>query len=205
MEEALSRVYEAVADLVTATPERFHATFEKARAARPDEPVPDVPYEKVRDFVRNRAFEIVFPHGYHVGHEFAGQDAVLRTMLERRWALVRAPEGTEFLTNDRPACLLPNSPTRQPLGFGMKNTTVLLPVTATLLAMGTFDGLEGTFEARREHVATLNQALALRCTRWIFARSDRFEIAFGGDTIRGCELLDHVRLSERASALSGMT
>lgn len=198
MEDALSRVYEVVADLVTATPERFHATLRRARAARPDQSMPDVPYEKVRDFVRNREFEIVFPHGYHVGHEFAGQDAVLRTMLARRWALMRAPEGTEFVTNDRPACLLPNTPTRHPLGFGMTNTTVLLPVTASLLAVGTFDGLEGAFEARREHVAVLNQALVRRCTRWVFARSDAFEIAFGGSTIRGRELPRHLRMSEQA-------
>lgn len=205
MEEALSRVYEGVADLVTATPERFHTTLQEARTARPDARMPDVPYEKVREFVRNRAFEIVFPHGYHIGHEFAGQEAVLETMLGRRWALLRAPEGTEFITNDRPACLLPNIPTRHPLGFGMTNTTVLLPVTATLLAVGTFDGQEGTFETRREHVAALNEALALRCTRCIFARSDQFEIAFGGNTLRGRELLSHVRVSERASAVGNTT
>jgi hypothetical protein len=200
MEEALTRVYEGIADLVTATPNRFQAEMQKVRTARPDDPVPDVPYEEVREFVRNRAFEVVFPPGYHISHEFAGQDAVLRTMLDRRWALLRAPHGAEFVTNDRPACLLPNAPTRQPLGFGMRSTTVLLPVTSALLALGTFDGPEGTIDVRREHVALLNQSLALRSTRCVFARSDDFEITIGSNTIRGRELINHARMSERASA-----
>ena len=177
MEEFSTRFYELIGDMLVSSRERYESTLAQMIKAGKIADLPKVSYEQVRDFVRGGQYDLVFPPGYHIPAEFSAQDAVLRTMLLRKWALLRAPPGAEFITSDMPTCLWPDRPTRHPIGFGMTSTTVLLPVTSSLLAIGNFEGVEGAFDVHREHVATLNLAVAMRCGRLVFARSEKFETA----------------------------
>jgi hypothetical protein len=201
MEDFARRLMEIATDIVVATPERYESQMRRMRkdGALP-EGAADIPYEEMREFIQGRKYEIEFPPGYHVTTEFDAQDTVLRTMVARKWALLRAPVDAEFITSDLPACLWPNRPTRHPMGFGMSETTVLLPVTASLLALGTFDGPEGAFDIPREHVASLNLAVAMKCDRLVLARSDKFETSDEKGTLTvGAKLADRVMPSRRYS------
>ena len=198
MEDAHRRTYELMGDMIVATRQSYETTIARMVERGDLAEEPNVSYEQVRDFVRGGQYDLVFPAGYHVTAEMEAQDTVLRTMLDRRWALLRAPNGCEFITSDMPVCLLPDRPTRHPVGFGLKSTTVLLPVSSSLLAMGSFDGIERSFDVSREHVATLNLAVAIVCDRLVFAKSEKFETADAdGHVTIGPDLIYRIIASPR--------
>lgn len=198
MEDFYRQIEAITGELLVSTPQRYEAALARARKDGDVRENLEVSYEQMRAFVRERRYELEFPPGFHIEREMKVQDKVLRTMLDRKWTLLRAPRGAEFVTSDRPVCLWANERWEHPLGYGLSNTTVVLPVNSSLLAMGTFEGREGVFDAPREYVASMNLAVALRCDRLVFARSASFETTDVNGTITvGPDLIHRLIASER--------
>lgn len=187
------RLQEHAMRMVVADREIYEFELRSAKKAGYVAESMNVPFEQMREFIERRKYTIEFPHGYHVVTEFDAQDTVLRTMAARNWLLLRAGGSNEFITSDLPVILLPVQGSRMPAGFGIEGTTVLLPISPTLLAMGTFDGPEGVCDIPSAHVASWNTTIAFRSTRFVFARSDKFQALDPDDrVIVGSALLEHV-------------
>lgn len=176
MEGFHTRIHELVADLVSSDKGIFESTMRRAKAAGDIKPETEVSFEQMRDFIKRDGYYLEFPPGFHIATEFSTQDTVLQTLVKRQWALFRAAPGCDFITSDHPVGLWPRRPMRAPLGYGMKNTTVIFPINTSLLMIGNFeDGPIGVHDIPREHVATLNLMIATRANRLVLAKSDRFE------------------------------
>ena len=76
------RARNGTSDMIVATPERYESMMKRMRkdGALPKD-APDIPYDKMREFIRERNYEIEFPPGYHVTTEFGAQDTVLRGIV----------------------------------------------------------------------------------------------------------------------------
>ncbi len=167
---------------------------------------PKVSYEQIKQFVDNGDYTFEYPHGYHTPMEFAAQDTVLKTLADRKWLLLSIEtDAGEFITTDLPVCLLLTSgdatSLRHPIGHSTRNTTVLFPLSADLMAMGSFEGQSGTGQADRKDVAAFNHALAMHCDFMLFARTDRFVVAdrYGEGFATGAEVLNRIAANPRAS------
>lgn len=197
-EDAVRHTWRVIADMVASDRELYESQVAAAKRSGDMPADLNLPFERFRASVQKDQFVLSFPPGYHHLTEFEAQDEVLKSILARNWALLRAPTRAEFITSDLPACLWPNFTTRRPVGFATQDTTVVLPVTSTLLALGEFDGREGAFDVPREYVAKLNLAIALRCDRQIYAKSPNFETAdVDGQVTIGPELIHRIIASLR--------
>lgn len=180
------------------TPEKWETLMKAAKAT--GDVAADVPldYEKHREFIRERRFELTFEPSYHVVGEFDAQDVVLRSLHRRRWLLLEAGSDSRgFITTDRPVCLSNcdgSYPTAGPLLFETAGTCVMFPICPRLLAYGTFDGREGITQIDRRLVAKANLTMLQYCDRRIFAPHDRFEVNSLGKTpyVAGADVLNIV-------------
>jgi hypothetical protein len=206
IERYKSDLFRMIGQLTVQSRERWDSTVkDMIKDGAIDKP-PPVGYEDMKRFIDKGEYTFSYPPGSHVPLEFAGQDAVLRTLVDRKWLLltIDRAEG-EFITTDLPVCLLRTSgdaaSLRHPVGHGLLNTTVLFPLTTDLLAMGSFEGRSGTVHADRNHIADVNLALATHCDSSIFARTDRFIVAdrSGDGYTTGADVLSRIVASPRTS------
>jgi len=98
----LERMMKMILDLITATPDRWNAHLQRARASGAVEAGAEITYEQARDFVKRDEFTIDVPTARHIGLEFSVHDAVLQTLANRRWRLLLAgPDAGSFVTRER--------------------------------------------------------------------------------------------------------
>jgi hypothetical protein len=183
MEAAHEQTMHIIGDMLASNRQLFEHHMESAKR---DGDVPadtEVSFEQVQEFIRQRQYEVTFPHGFHVVTEMEMQDDVLQTLLARDWVLFRAPAGSQFITSDRPVTLWSRTRGRAPVGYRTLNAMVVMPISPEHLLMGQFDGKEGEFDIPREQVATLNQMTATSCARFVYARSADFECYDADDKI----------------------
>lgn len=206
MERFQSEILQHIARLTVQSRELWEGTLKGMLKDGSIDKPPKVSYEQIKQFVDKGEYTISFPPGYHTVMEFGAQGAVLNALAHRKWLLLSVEPGCgEFITTDLPVCLLLSSgePTsqRHPIGHATRNTTVLFPLSADLLAMGSFEGQSGTTQADRKDVAAFNEALATSCDFMLFARTDRFVVAdrYGDGYTTGAEVLTRIVASPRAS------
>ncbi len=183
----LSDLARMTLEIVTATPERYAAQIRRLREEGKD--VPDVSFEKMRDFVRKDAQFEVDPT-WNVANMFE-QAQIIRTVLSwRTWSLLRAKsDAPNFICSDNPVCILPSKPEGAgpfgSVGWGMPDTFVLVPLYRRGALYGTLAALPppGSAETRRMEdaiavsmrtVATLNCATLASAERHVYSALEDF-------------------------------
>ena len=158
---------------------------------------PDVTFEQMRDFATRGEFDIQVSTEAHLAREFSMQETIFPYLKARKWIMVFAPpESVGFITSDRPVALSWSDPaTRQspcPPGFGLKGTQVLFPISRGMVAVGAFEGDEGSFTADEDLVSKVNGSTMYHAIRQIYGASGEFlyNLKIGGKVRRGVELVN---------------
>jgi hypothetical protein len=117
--------------------------------------------------------------------ELHGFEAVLPTLLHRKWVLYIADTGAgTFVSGDHPVTLTWTDPELQkgpyPPGHGMRSTELVFPLTSQLALIGTFEGKRKEVRASRRVVSAINSRVVMFLERHIYAPHRSFEF-FGRD------------------------
>lgn len=201
MRDSQERLANIIMDVTLAKKERWELQLKRAIASGDIELDSGVSYEDVKEFHNRGEYTIEVPTMRHIRTEFHVYEPVLRTMVDRKWQLcIAAPDSGGYVTTDHPVCLIhsdgePQSLVR-PLGYGLKGTTVVFPVTRELLAIGTFEGDGGVQTLTRNQVAYFNTIVMNFADRQVYAPNGRFYFApngLGAPLVQGGDVGRHVR------------
>lgn len=156
------QVAKQIMSLALATKDRWEGQMRRMKAAGHcvnD----DVTYEQIKAFHESGNYTFDVAQGHHIAMEFTGFEAVLPTLLERKWKLYTTSDDAScFVTTDRPVVLTWDEPSKLPAivrhspGHGMRGTEILFPLTQRATLIGRFDGEEGTEVASVPLVAGAN-------------------------------------------------
>lgn len=165
-------------DLALATPERWASQVRQAQATGHLGPV-NVTYAQMRDFVEQERYRIEVPTTRHVELELHALETVVPLLRKRSWCLLQAgPQSGGFVTSDRPVTLCWTDPALEGgfygPGFGVRDTSVVCPLSHQLALWGTFDGRSGVVELPDDAVAAINTRTIAYAGSQIYAQSDRF-------------------------------
>lgn len=172
------RVAYRTLELATATPERWEAQkqqmAEKGIAAGDD-----VPYEELRKAILDRSFRLSLANEWHIDLEMAGVDAILPTLMNRKWGVLVAPSDSPgFITSDNPVVLMFTDPAMRGgiygPGHGMPGTEIVFPVSNRITLVGTFEGDNKTIKVSADTVAGVNGAMVAYCDRQVYAPTPEF-------------------------------
>ena len=126
----------------------------------------DVTYEDARDFLDRGEYTVEISREYQIRREFLGQDIVLRTLMQRNWALLVAnKESGHFITSDNPAMLMWRNPGEVPPlyrhspGHGHTDSEIYFPISKNLALTGAYDGHVGTYQCTRDVAAACNSGI----------------------------------------------
>ncbi|OCK56763.1 DUF4238 domain-containing protein [Bradyrhizobium sp. LMTR 3] len=172
------RTAEIIMDLATSTKERWEGQMRRMKASG-YVPEHDVPYEELRRFVVEKAFRLEVSTERHIQLELHSLDAVLRTLLDRKWVVLLAPKETGgFITCDHPVCLMFSDPKRRGgfhgPGHGLPGTEVIFPISRRMAVVGAFEIKEDTIVLDASGVARLNGAMVAYADRQVYAADTNF-------------------------------
>jgi hypothetical protein len=190
-----------VMDLSLATPERWASQVRQAQAAGYLGGV-DVTYEQMREFVEQERYRVEVPTTRHVQLELQLFETLVPALHKRSWCLVQAgPQSGGFVTSDQPVTLCWTDPALEGgfygPGFGMRDTSVVCPLSHQLALWGTFDGPSGVVELPDDSVAAINTRTIAYAGSQIYAQSDRFFYAGADGTPQRGNTLLALLLAER--------
>ncbi len=179
MRDGRERVMRMVADLMTATPERWEAT---AKSAQRDGYVPEGPtvsYEIMREFVQKGRYKIDVHPMEHMRAELKIFNDILPLLFRRKWMLLKAPHGaTGFITCDHPPCLMWSDPSQRGKfyspGLGLRGTDLFFPISNELAMIGSFEGSDNEHDANPLMIAAMNGAFVTYAERQVYARESDF-------------------------------
>jgi len=139
----------------------------------------EVPYERMREVVKNKGFRVELPTERHIALEMGVLDPGLETLLARKWMILLAPEGSPgFVTCDNPVCLMFSKPEMRGgfyrPGHVMAGTQVIFPVGRRMAIVGAFEFKEATLTINDDGVAGVNGALVAYAQRQVYAADPRF-------------------------------
>jgi Protein of unknown function (DUF4238) len=194
-----------IMEVVTSTPERWAAHVKRMQeeGTSPADPVTD--YERMREFVRRKGYDLVIPPSEHLRVELKIFDEILPHIFNRKWILLRAlPERTGFITSDHPMSLTWTDPGKNrgfwPPGLALGETQLLFPISNDLAIIGAFEFKEGESDADESLVGLINGRIIEHAARQIYARDDGFLYVKPPDPgiRRGAQLLSDL-VSQRRS------
>lgn len=98
---------------------------------------------------------------------------VARSIFEKDWTVVHAPNGSEYITSDSPVVLLPLlNMEHLPLGYGSLHAHTLFPLSRTAaLVMNGDERRIRHVDVRPEQVDRFNSAIAADCYRYVVGSS----------------------------------
>lgn len=176
-------VIEHVSDILVSTKEIWEAHVKLAKGAgvEVDE---DVPYERMRDFVRGRNYDFEFSPEGNLRVELSAYDKLLPILGKRTWSILLAPgPGPELVAGDHPVTLAWKDG-MGPVGYGLANTEVFIPLTPRVGFYGTFeDPLGEVVRMRPENVAIMNSRILVRAQQHVFSRRSAYTVYGGGEII----------------------
>ena len=157
------RIMKMTMELTLATKERWERKTNEMKAAGIDG-MDEVTYEQMKTFFDKGEYDIHMNREWFIKLEVQSFEAVLRTLLDRKWRLYVAEDGKgPFVTSDRPVVLTWNHPEKIPAmmqkspGHGMTDTEVYFPLNHHMALVGTFeDGKQGTHPAETPMIAVAN-------------------------------------------------
>ena len=182
------RIARLTMEMTLATRERWESQVRQATDAGFMDGQSDVTYEQMRDFVQRGEYTVNLANARHLQLEFQLHDAVLETLVDRKWTLWTSTKDVgHFITSDRPVILMNadgRAPTLQrPIGHGMMGTVVCFPVCRELFAVGAFEGQQGVREASAQIVAGLNRLVLAHADREAYGATGREPVEFDGRAV----------------------
>jgi hypothetical protein len=192
------QVINRVMNLVTADKERWDGQLKKMReSGHLKEDSSHIPYEQMRDFVRNKDYRIELNTGFHIASELQGFDAILPTLFNRKWVSLTPPrDSSGFITSDHPVCLMFSDPKMRGNvygpGHGLTGTEIIFPIGRRLALVGAFELEEGEIQLTEENVAGVNGALVAYAERQVYAHDAEFTYSrqYNEKPRRGAELVN---------------
>lgn len=193
IQDFLGRVYRMRAQLLTASKERYESAFHRAKDdGFIRKSISDVSYESARDFVSKGNYSVKVHQNKLIELELEGMDAVLKTMALRKWSVLKSYDAkSSFVTSDHPVCLMPLEASEAPFsgpGYGMRNTSVLFPLTSNLALVGLYDSEPQVRILNELEVANFNTAIIQFAQRQVYSLNSRFVYSKDGRILRGSEL-----------------
>lgn len=178
-----TEVLDLIAQMQVGTKERYEAGVKNVQEAG-RAPGPPVSYEDMLKFIDDKQYKVEIENTLSVSNEFKLWPTITQVLLDRKWALVIAGKGANFVSSDHPVSLTWSDPKFQrgpyPPGFGMSSTEVVFPVTKEMALIGTYEGENRTVRTTPFVVASINSRIISNTDYQIY--SPRPEFAFlGGD------------------------
>lgn len=175
MTNFIDQLHRKMANIMFANKERYESVTRQMREAEPDREYPDVDYETMRDFIKRDAYDIVPSQNLLVDLGLKGMDAVLPLLGKRLWSIIVADKDAgDFVTSDNPLVLIHTDGSRMPLGFGLRKTMVIFPLTRKVLLTGEFEEPEQVLHANKQIVASYNSIIIDRAMSQVYAYNDSF-------------------------------
>lgn len=201
MRDFQERTFKMMMGMTLATKERWESQVRQMKEA--GVPVDDsLTYEQLKDFHNRDEYKIDLNQGWQIGLEFKGVEAVLPTLMRRKWTLFTTNEETgPFITGDRPVALAYLNPGEIPPilrgspGFGMQRTELTFPLTRHIALSGHFEGDDGVMEAVPLIVAAVNTRMIEFCHEQVY--SPRRSVLYVGP---GAQMFHDNRFPERYKA-----
>jgi hypothetical protein len=167
------RIARQVMNLALATPQRWSNQKKKLNLSEDQEAVT---YEEMKAFVERKDYTVSVPTETHIQLEAGTFEKVLQTMFERKWVLLKAPKTSGgFITSDHPVCLTYSQPRgRIPIGYGLRNTEVIFPISPGLAVVGAFELEHGEMEIDEGLTAQFNGTVAVFAERQVYSRDHHF-------------------------------
>lgn len=150
----------------------------------------DVSYERMKQFVDERAFTVETPRGMHHYVEFNVQDDLLSRIGRRNWYLGLAEYGG-LICGDMPAVLWPKrSSSRPSLGIDSRETELIFPLSTHLVLIGSFEAPHGVVRCLDPlRVARINRRVLGTATKQIYCAAQKFfTFGAGGGRVIKIEL-----------------
>jgi hypothetical protein len=161
------------------------------------EPKNEVSYENLKKFVDDESYTIDIPRERTIRLELEVFEDILKCMAYRNWTVVPAAAGTGFITSDHPVCLLwsePNEPAiHRHIGFGLRGTDVIFPVSNKLLVLGRFEDNLKKWKSDKiiHHTACFNSVIASCAERQIYSADENFlYLNTEGNLSKGSSIID---------------
>ena len=171
-------IMKRVAWYLTATPETWAAHVQRMREA--GDPVPDVPYEELREFVLSEEYDVTWDQNTRLGMILHPLPALAAVLAERKWTLVVAPDGCpDFVCSDRPLTVRWNEPLAarwMPPGLGLRNTTAQIPLGRRAALLGMFERPFPMTVATPLLVGIVNMWTVTYATRYVYSAEREFHL-----------------------------
>jgi hypothetical protein len=203
--EFIADISDKIMSLSLATEERWNSQVARMKAAGAyDDERPEMTYADIKSFHDSGEHRIKVSRGYRIRLELTAVEPVLKALVSRNWMLLVSEAG-EFITTDHPICLtdrngeLPSF--QKPVGHRTKGSTVILPISRHLLAIGTFGGNTEVLHPTKAQVAVTNSTIVQFAEKQIYAANQQFPIFVSGMAlpITGSELA--TKLAESAKTV----
>lgn len=171
-EQALRRVSE----MLVSDKRLWDNHIRKAREA--GEELPDVTFDAAKSFVESGEYDVVFHPQGNLRVEFNALGEVLKLLGRRDWSVLVAPDdGPEFVCSDHPVALVWKGTGGGPIGFGLQNTEVFLPLGPRVGFYGVFERpLKQVVACRPINVAIMNTHVVNSAERHVYSLRERFSI-----------------------------
>ena len=134
------RVAKMILDIALSSKQMWDSQIKRAQDAGFIPKGTDTSYETAKASYKEENYKIEVPTEEHIRSEMQTFDHALPLLFERKWVLVRAPQGSPgFVTCDHPVSLTWSEPTRARPGLKLKGTEILFPISPDLAVVGAFE------------------------------------------------------------------
>lgn len=176
LDDMADQMMKRVAWYLTGTPETWAAHVQRMKEA--GDPVPDVPYEQIREFVLSEEYDVSWDQNTRLGMILRPLPALAAVLAERKWTLVVAPEECpDFVCSDRPLTVCWNEPPAarwMPPGLGVGNTTSQIPLGRRAALLGMFERPFPMTVANPMLVGIVNMWTVTYATRFVYSPEPSF-------------------------------
>lgn len=173
-----SRPMKNVAGQMTATLEAWEAQVQRMKEA--GDPVPDVAYAEIREFVLSEKYDITMDQSCRLGMILHPLPALAAVLAGRKWTLVVAGDDCpDLVCSDRPLTVCwsePTAPRSFPLGLGLMGTTAQLPLSRRAVLLGMFEAPFPMMKANKMLVGIVNMWTVSYATRYVYSTEADFYV-----------------------------
>ncbi|MCG8345883.1 MAG: DUF4238 domain-containing protein [Chlorobiales bacterium] len=179
--KAKEQVRHILGEILVSDPRTFEHHMSKAEEAGYISNT-NASYEEMKKFVEERRYRPEFHPQDNSRSEFKIFDKLLPILGKRTWSLFLTPEnGPEFICSDHPVTLVWKGGRSGPIGFGLRQTEVFIPLGRKVGLYGTFeDPLLPEVNLRAEAVAALNTRTEAGAERHVFSCLKTFNVIHEG-------------------------
>lgn len=153
---------------------RWDAEVKRAQAAGAIAVDAVVDYATVKQSYKPENLKLTLANEVQIMTELKVFEHVLPALNERKWMLVKAPEGSPgFVTSDHPVSLI-GPPGQREFGLKTPGTRIFFPLTPGLAVVGTLEGKNGEADFTEDEIASANGTTALNAQRQVYAKTSEF-------------------------------